>query len=98
MDTIAMSDLDEGLGPVRPVPRRRRWSEADKRRIVAESYQPGTPVAVVARRNDVHASLLFAWRRRYCNRTGRLKTAEGMVNTTAPRAARRRSVRRSGRI
>ena len=35
--------------------RRRRWSEARKRRIVAESYQPGVSVSVVARRHDVNA-------------------------------------------
>ncbi|MDE0390613.1 MAG: transposase [Rhodospirillales bacterium] len=38
---------------------RRRKSEADRRRIVAESYQPGTSVALVARRNAVNANLVF---------------------------------------
>ncbi|MYH38043.1 MAG: transposase [Rhodospirillaceae bacterium] len=45
--------------------RRRRWSEARKRRIVAESYQPGVSVSVVARRHDVNANLVFNWRRQY---------------------------------
>ena len=49
---------------------RRRWSEADKRRIVAESYQPGTSVALVARRNAVNANLVFNWRRQYRERGG----------------------------
>ena len=44
---------------------RRRWSEARKRRIVAESYQPGVSVSVVARRHDVNANLVFTWRRQY---------------------------------
>ena len=65
-----MSDSDEefGVGPARPVSRRRRWSEAERLRIVAESYQPGASVSLVARRNDVNANLLFTWRRRYGKR------------------------------
>ena len=65
-----MSDAVEelGSGRARPVSRRRRWSEADKLRIVAESYRPGVSVSVVARRNDVNANLLFSWRRRYGKR------------------------------
>ena len=45
--------------------RRRRWSEARKRRIVAESYQPGVSVSMVARRYDVNANQVFTWRRHY---------------------------------
>ncbi|MYK60074.1 MAG: transposase [Rhodospirillaceae bacterium] len=45
--------------------RRRRWSEARKRLIVAESYQPGGSGSVVARRHDVNANLVFNWRRQY---------------------------------
>ena len=45
--------------------RRRRWSEARKRRIVAESYQAGVSVSVVARRYDVNANQVFTWRRQY---------------------------------
>ena len=59
-----------GSGPARPVTPRRRWSEAEKRRIVAESYQPGVSVSVVARRNDVNANLVFNWRRRYREQGG----------------------------
>ena len=44
---------------------RRRWSEAQKQRIVAESYRSGDSVSMVAQRHGVHASLLFKWRRRY---------------------------------
>jgi len=43
--------------------RRRRWSAAEKRRIVAESLQPGMSVSVVARRHDVNANQVFTWRR-----------------------------------
>ena len=44
---------------------RSRWSEARKRLIVAESYQPGVSGSVVARRHDVNANLVFSWRRQY---------------------------------
>ena len=44
---------------------RRRWSEAQKRRIVAESYRTGDSVSVVAQRHGVHTSMLFKWRGRY---------------------------------
>ena len=46
---------------------RRRWSEAHKRRVVAESYRyrSGDSVSVAAQRHGVHSSVLFRWRRRY---------------------------------
>lgn len=43
--------------------RRRRWSAAQKREIVAETLEPGTSVSIVARRYDVNANQLFLWRR-----------------------------------
>jgi transposase len=43
--------------------RRRRWSRADKARIVAESLEPGANVSEVARRNGLSPQQLFAWRR-----------------------------------
>lgn len=42
---------------------RRSWSAEEKRRIVAESFEPGASVSVVARRHDLNANLLFTWRR-----------------------------------
>lgn len=44
--------------------RRRSWSEDEKRRIVAESFEQGASIAEVARRYDLNANLLFTWRRR----------------------------------
>jgi transposase len=43
--------------------RRRNWSEAFKRQIVAETLEPGSSVSMVARRHDVNANQLFKWRR-----------------------------------
>jgi transposase len=43
--------------------RRRFWSDDEKRRIVAATYEPGVSVSTVARRFDVNANLAFTWRR-----------------------------------
>ena len=45
--------------------RRRLWSEEAKRRIVAETLEPGASVSVVARRHDLNANMLFTWRRAF---------------------------------
>jgi transposase len=43
--------------------RRRDWSEEEKGRIVAESYEPGASVSGVARRHALSPQQLFTWRR-----------------------------------
>lgn len=43
--------------------RRRRWSEEDRARILAATFEPGAVIAEVARREDVCTSLVFKWRR-----------------------------------
>jgi transposase-like protein len=45
--------------------RHRSWPEALKREIVAATLAPGSSVSRVARRYDVNANQVFAWRRRY---------------------------------
>ena len=50
--------------------RRRRWSLADKLRMVAESEEAGARVADVAARHDICPNLLHGWRR--LAREGRL--------------------------
>jgi len=45
------------------VDRRRRWPEALKQQIVAETLEAGVSVSVVARRHDINANQLFRWRR-----------------------------------
>lgn len=42
--------------------KRRRWSLALKRQLVAETLEPGSSVSIVARRHDVNANQLFKWR------------------------------------
>ena len=51
----------EGGGPVGR--RRRRWSEAQKRQIVAETHEPGVSVPMVAQRYNLNANQVFRWRR-----------------------------------
>lgn len=36
-----------------------------KRQLVEQTFAPGASVALIARRNDVNANLLFKWRRQY---------------------------------
>ena len=42
---------------------RRRWSAAEKLRIVGDLSRPGASVSSVARDHDLNPSLLFKWRR-----------------------------------
>jgi transposase len=56
---------------------RRRWSEEDKRRLVAETLVPGETVRGVARRHGVNTSQLFTWRKR-------LRAQLDVVAATAP--------------
>ncbi|WP_371933156.1 transposase [Bradyrhizobium sp. CCGUVB23] len=50
-------DIQVGAG------RRRRWSDAVKGRIVAESYVPGAVASEVARRHGLAPQHLFVWRK-----------------------------------
>ena len=48
---------------VTSVRQRRRWSRAEKERIVAAAMEPGAVASAVAREAGIHASQLFRWRR-----------------------------------
>lgn len=48
------------------VERRRRWSRAEKERIVAEAMEPGAVASAVAREAGIHASQLYRWRQELC--------------------------------
>jgi len=45
------------------VERRRRWSSAEKQRLVAASLEPGASVSAVAREAGIHPGQLYGWRR-----------------------------------
>jgi transposase len=71
VDHIVDSSAPRGRVEIRSgVGRRRRWSEEEKGRIVAESYAPGAVVSEVARRHEISPQHLFAWRK--AARDGRL--------------------------
>ena len=57
--------------------RRRRWSTAEKLRLVAETHEAGTTIGAVAARHSVCESLLFTWRRQV--REGVLTAAQTPV-------------------
>jgi transposase len=59
--------------------RRRRWSDAEKLRIVEESYRGHRQVSATARRHGMSTSQLYRWRRDI--RAGRLggETAPSFV-------------------
>ena len=50
--------------------RNRSWPEALKREIVAASREPGASVSLVARRYEVNANQVFAWRKLYRDGVG----------------------------
>jgi len=56
---------EERAGAGRVAAKRRRWPEALKRQIVAETWAAGASVPIVARRYDVDANQVYGWRRRY---------------------------------
>src|SRR6266498_2932868 len=45
------------------VERRRRWSAAEKERLVAASLAPGASVSALAREAGIHPGQLYGWRR-----------------------------------
>ena len=50
------------------VQRRRRWSRAEKERIVAAAMEPGAVASEMARATGIHSSQLFRWRQQLCER------------------------------
>ena len=69
---------------VRRRPERRRWSAADKARIVAEATAPGAVVSAVARRWQMHPQQVFAWRREAgCAERG-LPSEAALADASAP--------------
>ena len=60
--------------------KRRRWPDALKCQLVAETLEPGASVSIVARRHDVNANQLFKWRHELASAA---RTDTGTVNLSA---------------
>jgi transposase len=60
--------------------RRRRWTEEEKLRIVAESLSGSRMASATARRHGISRQQIFAWRR--LHREGRLGVSAGFVPVT----------------
>src|SRR3954469_21720318 len=60
--TSANHDSFRRIEVITGVGRRRRWTDEEKARIVAESLDPATTSSAVARRYGLHATQLFTWR------------------------------------
>ncbi len=62
--TSTKADSFRRIEVITGVGRRRRWTDEEKARIVAESLDPATTSSAVARRYGLHVSQLFVWRQR----------------------------------
>src|SRR5215208_6452763 len=67
--TITRTNLmTKAVEVITSVERRRRWSRAEKERIVAAAMEPGAVASEVARGAGIHTSQLFRWRQQLCER------------------------------
>ena len=70
VDSFRRIEVITGVG------RRRRWTDEEKARIVAESLDPATTSSAVARRYGLHASQLFVWRQQLQRRASTAETSD----------------------
>ena len=56
-----MTNSTDRVEIITSVQRRRRWTAAEKVRIVEETFEPGMTVSLVARRHGVAPNQLFTW-------------------------------------
>jgi transposase len=75
--TSTKADGFRRLEVITGVGRRRRWTDEDKARIVAESLDPATTSSAVARRYGLHASQLFTWRQQLQRSASAAQTLSG---------------------
>jgi transposase len=70
---------NERVEVITSVERRRRWSRAEKERLVAASLEPGASVSSIAREAGIHASQLYGWRRQMRVRPGSQEVEVGFA-------------------
>ena len=69
------------------VERRRRWSTAEKERLVAASLERGATVSAIAREAGVHPGQLYGWRRQLLRRSQPTATFAAVQIAAEPAAA-----------
>ena len=77
--------------------KRRQYSDALKRQMVAETLEPGASVSIVARRHDVNSNQLFRWRRQLLPKTA-IESSVMVPVEIAPDGDRPRRADRAGVI
>ena len=77
--------------------KRRQYSEALKRQMVAETQAPGGSVSIVARRHDVNSNQLFRWRRQLLPKAA-IESGAMLPVAVAPDEGRPRRTDREGVI
>ena len=77
--------------------KRRQYSDALKRQMVAETLEPGASVSIVARRHDVNSNQLFRWRRQLLPKTA-IESSVMVPVEIAPHGDRPRRADRDGVI
>src|SRR3954463_4152775 len=98
MDTVhtAITEPVRRLEVFTGAGRRRKWSDEDKARIVAEIVTSGDSVCAVARRHGLSPQQLFGWRRQLResaakhSEAGELQFVPAVVDAVAPAAVLRR--------
>src|SRR5882724_992101 len=101
MDTehIAITEPVRRLEVFTGAGRRRKWSDQDKARIVAEIVTSGDSVCAVARRHGLSPQQLFGWRRQLRESEAGRSEADGLqfvpavVDAGSPALAQRRAPR-----
>jgi transposase len=56
-----MTSTADRVEIINSVRRRRRWTAAEKVRLVEETFAPGMPVSPVARQHGIAPNQLFTW-------------------------------------
>jgi transposase len=69
------------------VERRRRWSAAEKERLVAASLERGASVSTVARAAGIHPGQLYGWRRQLLRRSPPMPTFTAVQIAAQPAPA-----------
>ena len=93
MSTNGLVDTKRQSGATK----RRQYSEALKRQMVAETQVPGASVSIVARRHDVNSNQLFRWRRQLLPKAA-VESGAMLPVAVVPDEARPRRTDREGTI